>query len=114
MRRRLPANAKGEHEMPNFLFTYHTPQDFVPGQPEGIAAWTSWLTSLGSGLVEMGQPVTTSGEVGNCVQDTKLGGYSIVSADDLDAAKTIAKGCPAVGAGGGVVVGELGEVHTSS
>ena len=38
---------------------------------------------------------------------TELGGYSIVSADDLSAAVAIARSCPALSAGGGVEVGEL-------
>jgi hypothetical protein len=49
--------------------------------------------------------------VGNCGSDsTELGGYSIVSADDIDDALAIAKGCPHVDGGGGVEVGRLGEV----
>jgi hypothetical protein len=36
-----------------------------------------------------------------------LGGYSLIRADDLATASSVAKGCPFVGAGGGVEVGLL-------
>jgi hypothetical protein len=100
--------------MPKFLFTYHPPKDYVAGRPDMVEAWMGWFTTIGSDVVEMGLPVTTSDGVGNCSEDTRLGGYSIISADDLDAAKTIAKGCPAFDAGGGVEVGELGELPSTS
>jgi hypothetical protein len=56
--------------------------------------------------------VFTSCTVGNCGADTDLGGYSIVVADDLDAAMALIKGCPAVGDGGGVEVGEVTNTRT--
>jgi hypothetical protein len=38
----------------------------------------------------------------------------MIIADDLESAMTLAKGCPLVGAGGGVEVGELTELERGS
>jgi hypothetical protein len=40
-------------------------------------------------------------------QGTRIGGYLAVTADDLDAALAVAKGCPSVGLGGGIEVGRI-------
>ena len=49
--------------------------------------------------------------LGNCSPDsTELSGYSLIQADDLEAATAIAKGCPHLERSGGVEVGLLGEI----
>ena len=64
--------------------------------------------SMGAAVVNIGNPVAESATVGNCGGDVlPLDGYSLVSADDLDAALAMAKGCPLVSRGGGVEVGSL-------
>jgi hypothetical protein len=66
---------------------------------------------MGDQLVELGQPAVDQALIGNCNPDsTVLGGYSIISAEDLDAAVAVAKGCPFVARNGGVEIGQLGEV----
>jgi len=45
--------------------------------------------------------------VGSCEGDTRLGGFSLIAADDMEAALEIARGCPSISAGGGVEVGAL-------
>jgi hypothetical protein len=45
--------------------------------------------------------------LGNCDAETALGGYSLIKADDLQAAVALAEGCPVLNEGGGVEVGEL-------
>lgn len=101
--------------MANYLFTYHG-----GGMPESeeegakvMAAWEAWMGSLGSALVEPGNPVGPSATVaadGTTApfhgEDT-VTGYSIVDAPDLDAATALAKGCPIRDAGGWVEVGEI-------
>jgi hypothetical protein len=91
--------------MPTFVFTYRMPVDYIPGSSETMAAWMAWLESLGESLSERGHPVFESAEVGNCGGQTRLGGYSFVTADDLESALATAKGSPALAAGGGVEVG---------
>ena len=97
--------------MPKYIFTYHQPKAYVPGaDAKAMAAWQSFFEGIADRIVDPGLPVferTTIGEVGATMQ---LGGYSVVDADDLDHAATLAKRCPSIEYGGGVQVGELGEL----
>ncbi len=64
--------------------------------------------------MDVGHAVTdyaSLGEVGG--SGSRMVGYSVVSAEDLDAAVTLAKGCPALRVGGGVEVGPVMEVPAS-
>lgn len=91
--------------MAKYVFSYRVPADYTPG-PETGDEWRAWLGGLGSALVDFGHAVTdyaALGEVGG--GGSRLAGYSVVSADDLESAVTLAKGCPALLVGGGVEVG---------
>ena len=95
--------------MPGFVFTYR----LTPGYTrtaESAEAWRSWFDGLGSHVADIGQPGLETGAVGNCGPDTRLGGYSLITAADLDEALRLAKDCPSVARDGGVEVAELGEV----
>ena len=94
--------------MASFVFTYRVPHDYKPGSTETVAAWKNWFDSLGAHLVDTGHGVVQSAVLGDIGAGTRLGGYSVVTADDLDAAKELAKGCPALGMGAGVEVGQFG------
>jgi hypothetical protein len=96
--------------MAKFLFSYRMPKNHTPGQPDAMAAWGAWFEELGSAILEPGNPTFESNSVGNTPADTRLGGYTIVEAVDLDAATTMAKGSPALAAGGGVEVGLIAEI----
>ena len=50
------------------------------------------------------------GTVGDSAGGALLGGYSLVTAENLDKALALAEGRPIVAAGGGVEVGELAEL----
>lgn len=93
--------------MPTFVFSYRMPTDYAPGGPETIDAWKAWFESMGGRLSDRGNPVFESTELGNCGKGTQLGGYSFVDAGDFESAVAIAKGSPALNAGGG---GEIGAV----
>jgi hypothetical protein len=97
--------------MAKFLFTYRMPSDYVPGRPEVLAAWTAWFEGMGASLVDPGNPILESSTVGHCGPDTTLGGYSMIVADDLEAALALAKGCPDLSEGVGVEVGVLTELN---
>jgi hypothetical protein len=58
-------------------------------------------------VVDRGQPVSQTTELGHCGAGTRPGGYSLISAADLEAALALAKGCPALAEGAGVQVGQL-------
>ena len=94
--------------MTTFILTYRAPENYVRGTDGGVAAWTAWFDSMGAAVMDRGQPVTESATVGDVGGGNKpLDGYSLITADDLDAALALAKGCPFVGKGGGVEVGAL-------
>jgi hypothetical protein len=95
--------------MATFLFSYRVPRDYTPGRPETVAAWTAWFNSMGASLVDQGRPMLAYSALGNCGEGTRPGGYSLVTADDLEAALAMAKGCPALGMGAGIEVGTTRE-----
>lgn len=92
--------------MATFVFTYRAPTNYTPS-PDAMAAWNAWFEDLGNKVVDRGNRVVARSTLGSAPADTALGGYSIVSADDLEAAVTLAKGCPVLASNGGVEVGEL-------
>jgi hypothetical protein len=94
--------------MTTFVFSYRMPQAYTPGRPETVAAWTAWFEDLGASVADTGQPVLESTTLGDCGPRTRLGGYSLITADDLDTALALAKGCPSLRQGGGIEVGMLG------
>jgi hypothetical protein len=96
--------------MATFVLTYRAPEDYTLGTPDGVAAWNSWLEGMGTHLADTGKPVTGSATVGDCGDGIRpIGGYSLITADDLDEAVALAQGCPFVGRGGGVEVGQLAD-----
>jgi hypothetical protein len=95
-----------EQSMPKFVFAYRI-QEGNPGSPDAMAQWMAWFEELGAAVVDPGNPVSARSSLGNCGSGSALGGYSLITADDLEAAVTLAKGCPALADGGGVEVGEL-------
>ncbi len=74
-----------------------------------MAEWGAWFGALGEVLVDGGNPfgpTKTIGADGSVSDGGNLGGYSIISADNIDAAVAHAKGCPVLGGGGNVEVSE--------
>ncbi len=104
--------------MPTYLFTYRVPEAAMQEQPDEaaraatFAAWTGWFESMGSSVVEKGNPVSEQTTVGQAA-DTCVGGYSLIEAPDAAAAAALAKGCPSVQRGGGVEIGEIMAVPTA-
>jgi hypothetical protein len=78
-----------------------------------MADWGAWFGSLGSAVVETGAPFSASATVAN---DKSVGnggtltGYSVLSADSLEGAVSLAKGCPIFSGGGSVEVYEAMEM----
>lgn len=85
-------------------------------QARVMKAWEDWYRDLGPAIKDGGNPFgpvakTVSG--GGSVSDVSgqpLSGYTIVSADSLDAAAEMAKGSPVLADGGQVHVYETFEV----
>jgi hypothetical protein len=96
--------------MPQFIFSYRSAKDYdALADPDGRAAWGEFINGvIAPSVVDPGWPVfepaTVLGEAG---PSTQHGGYAIVTADDLQAAVTMAEHCPTITRGGGVEVGLL-------
>jgi hypothetical protein len=93
--------------MANYVFSFRVPADYRP-DADTPAEWRAWFGELGSALVDVGNAVSayaSLGEVGG--SGSRMVAYSVVSAEDMDAALALAKGCPALRVGGGVEVGPV-------
>lgn len=82
-----------------------------------MQAWTDWYTAMGPAVKDPGNPFTpvaksisSDGSVSDGPVGTMASGYTIITADSLDAATAHGKGCPVLSAGGSVSVYETFEV----
>jgi hypothetical protein len=99
--------------MAKYLLVYHG-----GGMPEGeaaqaevMAAWGTWFQNLGPALADGGNPVSQTKTIsGGSVSDgggaNAATGYSLIEADNLDAAVELAKGCPVLQGGASIEVAE--------
>ena len=96
--------------MPQFIFSYRSAKDYdATTDPDGLAAWGAFINDvIASRVVDPGRPVFEPAVLlGDTGQSTQLGGYAIVTADDLQAAAAMAEHCPTITRGGGVEVAVL-------
>ncbi|HET9102983.1 MAG TPA: hypothetical protein VFN55_06475 [Solirubrobacteraceae bacterium] len=99
--------------MTNYVFSFRVPSGYAP-HAGTTAEWQAWFGGLGSALVDVGHAVSEHaalGEVGG--RDSRMIAYSLVSAEDLDAALALARDCPVMRIGGGVEVGPVMEAAGS-
>jgi hypothetical protein len=105
--------------MTKYVLTYHggaaMPDD--AGQQEQImAAWGAWFGQLGEAVVDGGNPfgpavtVAPDGSTSDGGITPNLGGFSVITADDMNSAVAAAKGCPVLANGGSVQVSEAIEM----
>lgn len=89
--------------MSNYVLIYPASTEPMPTDEAVIgqmmAAWGAWFESLGEALVDGGAPFghgVTLAPDGTRSDGVAfgLGGYSIVSADSIEAAVALAAGCP--------------------
>lgn len=100
--------------MAKYLFVYHggSVPEGEAAQKEVMDAWGAWFGSMGSAVVDGGNPVgvsTTVNSNGSVVDDggsNPASGYSLVEASSRDDAISKAKGCPILKSGGSVEVAE--------
>ena len=101
--------------MTRFVFMYHAPDTPAAAPtPEQMGAvmaeWTAWGEQVGDGLVDFGTPLAGGVRVtpgGTTPSSREVSGYSIIEADDLDAAIELAKAHPHLNMPGGCEI----EVH---
>lgn len=80
-----------------------------------MAKWTAWFGSLGEAVVDPGNPfgqsfsISSDGEIG-ATGGSGLTGYTVISADNIESAKGMVKGCPILEDGGSIDVYETIEM----
>ena len=81
--------------MPKYVFAYRI-QEGDSGSPDAMAKWMAWFEELGSRRGRRRQPGVCWQHASGILRHRErlLGGYSMINADDLEAAVTLAKGCP--------------------
>ena len=95
--------------MSKFVLSFRTPTSRTITSAQD-AAWGAWFGAIGASIADFGNRVGETSPVGNCGTDTTLGGYTLIEAEDLEAAVRLAKGCPGLEHGGGVEVGAVMEM----
>lgn len=103
--------------MTNYILAYHGGK--MPESPEEgaehMAKWEAWADSLGDSLINRGTPlgksmsVNSSGVTDGGGADPMIG-YSILKAENIDAAVKMVKDSPHVNYGGTMVVAEMIEM----
>jgi len=100
--------------MPTFLITYHGGGE-MPASPEAreqmMAAFQAWAASTGKSMIDPGAPIGRSkvvagGSVTDGAADGRLGGYTLLSADDLGSAVALVQAHPFLSRGGTLQVSE--------
>jgi hypothetical protein len=100
--------------MPTFLITYHGAME-MPPSPEArdqmMSAFMAWAGTVGDNMVDPGAPlgpskvVTSEGSTDGKASG-EVSGYTIITADSLDAAVGAVSGHPFLGRGGTLQVSE--------
>lgn len=100
--------------MSRFLIVYRGVPggDESEGAPHHSAAWDNWFDRLGAAVVDRGAISHSSVEVpsrlrGPKLSSSALSGYSVVEAEDFDAAVRIAEECPIFDEKGSVEIARL-------
>lgn len=100
--------------MAKYLYIYHGGRrpESEAAVKEVMNAWGQWFGSLGSAVVDGGNPVGDSstvqsdGSIATGGGVNPASGYSLIEASSLGDALAKAKGCPILSAGGSVEVAE--------
>src|SRR5262249_40271406 len=112
-----PARSRGD-AMTKYVLVYKGTGEMPQSDEERervMAAWGKWFGDLGPAVADAGNPfggsstVAADGSTSNG-SSSGLTGYSILSAQSLDRAVEMAKGCPIFAAGGSVEVYETFDV----
>jgi len=104
--------------MAKYLLAYTGDATPPATEDEGKAVmdgWIAWFTTVGEAVVDPGNPIGPSVTVaadGSVSEGgtSRIGGYSVISADSLEAATAFAQSCPHLAAGGTVEVYETYDV----
>lgn len=101
--------AEKEIAMTNYVLAFRAAPDRIT--PEGSEqAWAAWFGQLGPAIADRGNRVgnvTHLDASGSAHGADDLTGYTVVSADSMDSAVALAKGCPGLAYGVSVEVAEV-------
>lgn len=100
--------------MTKYLFVYHGGKkpETKEQMAEVMNAWGQWLGSMGSAVIDGGNPVGQSytvksnGAVANDGGANPASGYSLIEASSHDDAVAKAKACPILSVGGSIELAE--------
>jgi hypothetical protein len=98
--------------MKKFLVTYHGGGP-MPSDPQMMqqmkAAFGVWLTAAGKAVVDPGAPIRAAAQVatGTPHAHVEIGGYSIIQAESVDAARAVLGSHPFVVRGGTLQLHEI-------
>jgi len=101
--------------MKKFVVLYKSPKPaeeaMAEASPEeaeaGMKMWMDWAARAGDGIVDLGTPLGAAKVLdGSAVTDAEatLGGYSVIQAEDLDAAVALMGGHPHFMSGEGATI----------
>jgi hypothetical protein len=104
--------------MGTYLLSYHGGgmAETEEEQQRALEAWTAWYGQLGGAVTDPGNPVGRSmtvnpdGSVTEGGGQNRVSGYTVMTADSLEAAVDMAKSNPVLQSGGTVEIGETFEV----
>ena len=100
--------------MSDYIIAYHGGEP--PGSPEEAAAhmskWKAWVAGLGDAVVNPGTPlkntrIVSATGVSEGGGPDVMTGFSVISAESLDAALEMAGSCPVLDVGGTLEVAEM-------
>lgn len=88
--------------MKKFIILYNGPatpaEQMPPEQSKAIMEkWAEWMGKIGDAMLDMGQPMANGEAViddGSAGKATELSGYSIIQAQDMEAAKKLVEDHP--------------------
>ena len=85
--------------MASFLILH---QGFEPPTPEQMAGWNAWFESIADKQVDRGglaggREITAAGTTELPFGKDSITGYTVIEAEDLEAAAKVAEACPIVG-----------------
>ena len=100
--------------MAKFLFVYHGGSEHPEEECEAVMqAWNDWFDGMGEAVIDAGAPVGNNWTVHRSRIVTSDGGnnpatgYSLIQAEDREAAIELAKGCPIIEANGDIEIAEI-------
>ncbi|HKF35211.1 MAG TPA: hypothetical protein VKB37_22860 [Jatrophihabitantaceae bacterium] len=95
--------------MTNYVLAFRSAPDRAV--PEGaLEAWGAWFGQLGPAIADRGNRVgnVTRLDAADAASGAEiLTGYMVISADSMESAATLAKGCPGLAYGVSVEVAEV-------